>query len=67
MFGGVVIIHVKCTKLAEFLFKKTPPSQKLFDSSMIRIFLNYVSKFKFFRMLKDSIFIPLLTPNFKCV
>ena len=24
MFGGVVMIYVKCTKLAEFIFKKPP-------------------------------------------
>ena len=30
MFGGVVLIYVKCTKLAEFIFKSPPPHLKNF-------------------------------------
>ena len=38
MFGAVILIYVKCTKLAEFIFEKNLPSQKLFAASMIGIF-----------------------------
>ena len=67
MFGAVILIYVKCTKLAEFIFEKTPlPSQKLFDSSMIFLKISHLNSSSF-EWLKIKFFIPLLKPIFKCV
>ena len=63
MFGSVILIYVKCTKLAEFIF--FTPSQKLFDHWIFfKIMHQNSSSFKW---LKIKFFIPLLNPIFKCV
>ena len=72
MFGAVTLTYVKCLfEISRILFQKDPvPHLKNFlTSEWYRIFLNYASKFRFFRMVKDLIFdtVLLLKPIFKCV
>ena len=52
MFGGVILIYENCSKLAEFIFKKKNPISQTFWL-INEILKNYVSKFKFFWMVKD--------------
>ena len=66
MFGAVILIYVKCTKLAEFIFEKNLPSQKHLASSMTFFKIIHLNSSSF-EWLKIKFFIPLLKPIFKCV
>ena len=57
-------LDVNCMKSAELIFKKTHPSQKLFDYSMIFFKIMHLNSSSFER-LKIKFFIPLsVKPNF---
>ena len=47
MFGAVILIYVKCTKLDEFIFEINPSSQKLFASSMIFFKIRHLNSSSF--------------------
>ena len=63
MFGAVILIYVKCTKLAEFIFEKNLPSQKHLASSMTFFKIIHLNSSSF-EWLKIKFFIPLLKPIF---